>query len=197
MIYEAFELVRTELHNYVRTFSNNTTVKLGGVADITTPADNTIVLTLVNLEEEASLKNTSPYQRNAAGGFDLKNPPVFLNLYLLVTAHNALYETALKLLSRVVQCLQGKNQYTLANSPDASLTDTEPRLSQLRVTIDLCSLSFEKINQLWGTLGGRQLPFVVYKMRVVEEEAERQIGGGGAILSIESKFEGVNPSAEN
>jgi hypothetical protein len=29
------------------------------------------------------------------------------------------------------------------------------------------TLSFEQINHLWGSLGGRQMPFVMYKLRLV------------------------------
>jgi hypothetical protein len=29
------------------------------------------------------------------------------------------------------------------------------------------TLTFEQINHLWGSLGGRQIPFVMYKVRMV------------------------------
>lgn len=199
MIFEAFELVRSELQDYIRaaTSTPGFTVEMGSIAAVA-GANTNVLLTLVNLEEEQTLKNTSPYQRNASGGYDLKNPPVFLNLYVLITANydNANYSTALKHLAHVIQCLQGKNHYTVANTPD-SAPSNDPRASTLHVTLDLCSLSFEKINQLWGTLGGKQVPFVLYKMRVVEELADKQVGGGGAVLTIEGKVENVNPRSEN
>ncbi len=197
MIFEAIELIRTELETYIRLFAPPTTVDMGGTADMfETTSTGKVILTLVNMEEEQTLKNTSPYYRNALGGFDVKNPPVFLNLFVLITVNHTTYSTALKILSWAVQCFQGKNHFTLANTPEAML-DTDPQVSSLRVTVDLCSLSFEKVNQLWGTLGGKQLPFVLYKMRVVEEQADKQLNGGGAILNVEGKMEVIKPVAEN
>jgi hypothetical protein len=37
----------------------------------------------------------------------------------------------------------------------------------LKFTMELFTLSFEQINHLWGSLGGRQMPFVMYKLRLV------------------------------
>ena len=33
--------------------------------------------------------------------------------------------------------------------------------------MELYTLTFEQINHLWGSLGGRQIPFVMYKLRLV------------------------------
>ncbi|RCR69471.1 DUF4255 domain-containing protein [Larkinella punicea] len=188
MVYEALELIRSELETYVKPLADGITVNLGSIAAVAGTQANTILIGLVHLEEEATLKNTSPYQRNSTtGGFDVRNPPVFLNLYVLISANYAGsgdYETALKLLSRTVQCFQQKNQFTIANTLTDKIFDDAQAL-MLRMTVELYSLSFEKLNQLWGTLGGKQVPSVVYKVRVVEEQAEGQLGAGTQILSIE------------
>jgi hypothetical protein len=192
MIFEALELIRAELAVYVKPLLTTFEVELGSIANVAGSEDK-ILISVVNIEEENALKNISPYQRNAVGGFDIKNPPVFLNLYVLVAVNfssNATYSTALKLLARVVQCFQGKRIYTIANTPNATLI-TDPQATTLHVTVDLYSMSFEKVNQLWGTLGGKQVPFACYKMRVVEEQADKQIGGGGVIMTIETHGEVV------
>ena len=33
--------------------------------------------------------------------------------------------------------------------------------------MELYTLTFEQINHLWGSLGGRQIPFAMYKLRLV------------------------------
>ena len=33
--------------------------------------------------------------------------------------------------------------------------------------MELYTLTFEQINHLWGSLGGRQVPFAMYKLRLV------------------------------
>ncbi|GAB4012186.1 hypothetical protein GCM10028808_27540 [Spirosoma migulaei] len=198
MVFEALELIRSELEAYLKPLVDPITVKLGNIATVAGTQANSILITLVNIEEEATLKNSSSYQRNAAGGFDIQNPPVFLNLYVLISANHINiddYESALKMLSWIIQCFQKKNQYTLANTPAATaLNDAgpgaspiDPRVMLLCIVADFYSLSFERLNQLWGTLGGKQVPAVMYKIRVVEEQAGGQLGAGPAIQGIEGR----------
>jgi len=193
MIYEALAMICAELRAYVKAFDATANVDLGSIC-VPGAATDALLLSLVNVEEESALKNSSPYVRNATGGFDLVNPPVFLNLFVLIGTSftdNATYATALKRLAWAVQCFQRKKELNLANTPTDSLPDEALRL---RLSLDLYSLSFEKINQLWGTLGGKQVPFVVYKVRVVEEQAESQFGSGAAITTIEGRTEIINPT---
>lgn len=204
MVFEALELIRSELEAYIKPLANLTTVKLGNIGAVAGTQANAVMIGLVNIEEESALKNTSPYQRNAiTGNFDIQHPPVFMNLYVLISANYSGiddYETAVKMLSRIVQCFQRKNQFTIANTPSAtSLNDSgpaapaiDPRAMLMRVVVDFYSLSFEKLNQLWGTLGGKQVPSVLYKIRIVEEQAEGQIGAGPPIQAIEGRIKSIN-----
>jgi Pvc16 N-terminal domain len=199
MIFEAIELIRSELQAYILPFSTTAKVELGSIANVAGSQSDKILVSLINVEEENTLKNVSPYQRNPTGGFDIKNPPVFLNLYILIAANfndNQTYETALKLLARVIQCFQAKRTYTVANTPNA-IEFADPQATTLHVTMDLYAMSFEKINQLWGTLGGKQVPFACYKMRVVEEQADKQVGGGSAIMTIETNGQVINIGVQN
>ena len=186
MIFEALHLLRAELAAYLTAPGRDeqAQVELGNIASGT---DDQVLLSLVNLEEEASLKNTSPYQRNPNGGFDIVNPPVFLNLFVLVAAYsrdNASYATALKRLAWAVQCFQQRNHFSFANTLATSLDDTDPATQRLRLSLDLHSLSFEKVSQLWSTLGGKQMPCILYKVRLVEEQGAAQLGHGPAISTI-------------
>lgn len=195
MIFEAMELLRSELKAYIRSFSSTASVELGSIASVAGSQSDKVLLSLVNVEEEAALKNIPPYKRNQTGGFDTQNPPVFLNLYVLICANftdDTTYETALKLLSRTVQCFQRKNTFTLANTP-AATTVADFEAASLRLTLELYGLTFEKMNQLWGTLGGKQVPFVLYKARVVEEQAEGVTGSGPPIRAIEGRGEVILP----
>lgn len=189
MIFEALELVRTELAAYLAPRNATTVdVALGSIASAAGTQTDQVLISLVNVEEEVTLKNSSPYQRNATGGFDLMNPPVFLNLFVLIAVNfndNATYAAALKRLAWVVQCFQQKGEFTVANTPNAAIADTAVRLS---VTMDLYPLSFEKLNQLWGTLGGKQVPYVLYKARVVEEQAEGLLNTGPEIMRVDGRF---------
>jgi hypothetical protein len=37
----------------------------------------------------------------------------------------------------------------------------------MNIKAELYTLSFEQINYLWASLGGKQMPFVMYKLRLV------------------------------
>jgi Pvc16 N-terminal domain len=197
MIFEALELIRAELQTYIRSFTSTpaTVVELGSIAN-TAAGQEKILVSLVNMEEENTLKNISPYQRNSAGGFDIHNPPIFLNLYVLISVNFTNYSSALMLLGRVIQCFQSKRFYTVANTPNTQdITDLQA--SMLRITVDLYPLSFEKINQLWGTLGGKQVPSACYKIRVVEEQADKQIGSSVEMTAIEMRGQDMSKRMEN
>jgi hypothetical protein len=46
-------------------------------------------------------------------------------------------------------------------------------------------MTFEQINHLWGSLGGKQVPFAMYKARLVAVSDHRSLGQGRLIEKIE------------
>ena len=50
-----------------------------------------------------------------------------------------------------------------AGNIDLGQTD----ILDLKFTMELYTLTFEQINHLWGSLGGRQIPFAMYKLRLI------------------------------
>ena len=141
-----------------------------------------IVISLVNIEEESTLKNSKNYLRTGSGVASYSNTPVYLNLYLLFTANYTggdspknNYLLALQNLSFVISFFQSRNHFTIGGSQVPQLLgffDAQdmlylPDLMDMKVTIELYTLTFEQINHLWGSLGGRQAPFAMYKARLV------------------------------
>jgi hypothetical protein len=138
-----------------------------------TSLTNSIVITLVNIEEESALKNQSSIKRFSTQTSIYENTPVYLNLYVLITCNYSPdadpskgYISALKRLSLIIQFLQGKNSFSYASSTSAS-ANTNVDLFSVKFTLELYTLTFEQINHLWGSLGGRQVPFAMYKLRVI------------------------------
>ena len=151
-------------------------------SEIATELENHLVLSLVNLEEERALKNGKAFANNSPTEVAYKNPPIHLNLFLLFTANYRNYETALKRLTQVLTFFQGKQKFTLSNSPSSNLPT--PSITDFSLAMDLLSLSFEEVNHLWGSLGGKQIPFVVYRGRLVTISDQRVLEGGGRIEEI-------------
>lgn len=186
MINEAAVFIRDEVRNYLRqvdAVGMAEEVLLGNVAlqEPGNPLSNKVVMTLVNLEEESALKNSKGWSRDPlTGGIRVASPPVHLNLYFLFTAtlsepgsepSDQAYQNALSRIAAIVEFFQSKKVFTLQNSPafDPNGRNLNERmLNEIRLVPELYTLTFEQINHLWGSLGGKQSPFVMYKIRLVK-----------------------------
>jgi len=186
MIGLALKLLRDELSEYV--FLNRRTgdsivqddVILHNIAlmdgEAASDLNNKVVITLVNSEEESTLKNRSNTVRTI-NGIRYVEPGVFLNLYVLISTTLGQdlsdgYEFALHRLSTIIQFFQSKKSFTVQNSPFSAISndDNIPQETkdELRLNVELYTLTFEQINHLWGSLGGKQVPFAMYKIRLVK-----------------------------
>ncbi len=122
-----------------------------------------IVITLLRIEEETSRKQQSPF-RYAVDERDGKkkvvsknvNPDVCLNLYVLITSHAQKYDTALAQISDVIYWMNNINY-----------KDNSNEISANSLQVELQSLTSEQHNSMWQTLGGKMVPSVVYKVRMV------------------------------
>lgn len=173
MIDAALQLLRDELTSYLSS-KDAATVVIDNIGLFETPAGNSltdnIVITLVNVEEESTLKNQPALKRPFINNAIYENPPVYLNLYVLFTCNYSGndYILALKRLSFVIRFLQSKNVFSSSSSVSGgSINLDEDDLVDLKFTMELYTLTFEQINHLWGSLGGRQMPFAMYKLRLV------------------------------
>jgi hypothetical protein len=179
MIREALLLLQNEVRRYFEPLDlTGSDVMLGNVAlaDEEVGLQGKLLLTLVNIEEESTLKNGSRYIRNTfQNSIEAVQPAVFLNLYILFSAtlpkgaSEEAYKKALQRISAVVELFQFKKEFTLQNSPGFNIGDLDPRrLNELRLHPELYTLTFEQINHMWGALGGKQSPSAMYKVRLVK-----------------------------
>jgi hypothetical protein len=125
------------------------------------------IATLVNIEEDRISKSPLNYVR-VDDKVEYRNPKIYLNLYCLFSVHHATYDTALQYLSLIIQFFQHRNVINHGNSPSVADPRLDPRIEQL--VFDMVSMNFEQVNHLWGTLGGKYLPSVLYKVRLVTIE---------------------------
>ncbi len=144
---------------------------------------NNIMLTLVNISEEAAMKNDPGAYTVGNSTSHYENPPVNLNLYLLFTVCMTNYEHALIYLSHTISFFQGKCSFSKRDST----TEINELPDDFRIIFDLHSLTFEQSNYLWSTLGGKQHPFVCYKVRLMQmkREAIRETRGVIREISID------------
>ncbi len=150
-------------------------VVLGNIAfhessdtSITNAIGNRIVLTLVKTEEEYAMKNRPNHRRNpVSGNLEYANPPIFLNLYVLITANVVEYEVALSFLSRVISYFQHQNVFNETNTvaPSGGFVP-----ETFHFNVSMVSPGLEQLNHLWGVLGGKIMPSVFYKLQLQQIE---------------------------
>lgn len=140
-----------------------------------------IYLTLVNIEEETVLKNTLLANSNVPVG-DKQMPPMRLNLYLLISFKAQDYNDALEAMGRLMGYCQAKKAWNQTNTivPQFNGLTYEDFLFYL----DIYNISFEDSNNMWGNLGGKQLPFVIYKMRLVTLSESITQSSSGVITQV-------------
>jgi hypothetical protein len=201
MISHALTIVKNELDRHLATFGGNAPhAELGNVGEVAGAAPgngaarNKVLLSVVNIQEERTLKNGPTYVRDdAALRVRYENPPTFVNLAVLVTATHTKYDDALLALSRALVFFQFRNVFTQENVDPQSLTDGAPvndldRLVEFKLIFNLWSPTLEEVNDMWGMLGGKQFPFALYSMRMLElkfHAAERE---SGVITEVVSGF---------
>ena len=168
MIDKALGLLVTQLNLYIP--EDPPEVILGNIAlhDATDQdaLHEKIVLSLVNVEEEATLKNNRFYH-TLPNTTQYTHAPVFLNLYLLFSANYLKsYDKALTRISAVIRFFQSRKTFDIGSGTSLP-PNPDPDELALSLTMELYTMSFEQVNHLWGTLGGKQMPFVMYKGRLV------------------------------
>lgn len=206
MIAHALKIIVEELNahfNGIQPGNAEDTVVIGNIAALETDIDanlknqlrNKVVATLVNLKEENTLKNTPHSRVNDSFRTMYFNPPVYVNLYILfsVTTTSS-YEDALTYLSRLVRFFQAKNVFTPANSAAVTVLNSYDELADFKLTMELFSPNLEELNHMWGMLGGKQYPSVIYIMRLLELKREDEVEGAGVIEEIESRYKVIAPS---
>lgn len=193
MIHETLQILKEQLENYFVEAGLSKNIILENIALWESGAkdadrlDGKVVMTLLNIEEEQTLKN-SPSVKVVNGKSEYFNPPVNLNLYLMVSANCSSYELSLSSISRTIEFFQGKKIFTSGNTVYNRSNPSLHPIDQFRFVVDLYTPGFEMLNHIWGTLGGRQLPSALYKIQIVEISRNKKLAGGELITHIDGNL---------
>lgn len=153
-----------------------------------------LILSVVNIKEEKALKNLPHQVRDDSSlKVSYQNPPVFLNLQILLTSTHANYSHALLVISRAISFFQYRNVFTQDSVSPDSLSLNAPansldRLASFKLIFDLYSPTMEEVNHLWGTLGGKQYPFVIYMLRLIDLKFQGVQSEAGLIIEVVREF---------
>lgn len=128
-------------------------------------ATNKLVIFLANIERETVVAAHGVRAAVAGGDRDAiaqTSAAVHLNLMLMFAANfgGGKYTEALKFISATIAFFQGRARFDHHNSPDL-----DPRIE--RLVLDIENLSVAELANLWGILGGKYVPSVLYRMRMI------------------------------
>lgn len=183
----SFLVDEVNAHLLKRTGSELGAVSLGPVGDDngrwTVPVDTTR-LALFQIDEERTLRSQVP-ERTLVGGREVVlPPPLKLNLVLLFAGRFQQYETALRTLSHILSFFQARPLFTPADSPGMP-ADVE------HLAMDLLSWGPEQLSQMWTAIGTKQLPSVLYRLRLVALQDSEPAGTGLPVATLTTTLKGL------
>ncbi len=187
MINKALSFIEEQTNLYLQGLLGPSTepyATLGNIARIVENGESSdtaasgVIITMVNIEEDRISKSKDGIYRQVDRVIKT-NPRILLNLYVLFSANLSTYPTALSRIANVIQCFQSANFFTQASYPSL-----DPKIEKLHM--ELYTMNFEQVNHLWSTLGGKYLPSVLYKMKMIVISDEANQVGGGLITEIET-----------
>ena len=169
MLDTALKFLKDELNTYLLTQTGSDSIKVE-MSKLVDEAGkyafelDTIAVSIINIEEERIFKSQLPERIYTNGQHVVLEPELKLNLHVLFAANFKVYDQALKYISYVLTYFQSHPSFTSVEYPAL-----DPSIEKL--TTELQSLSYEQLNQVWAFIGGKQLPSVIYKVRMVSLQA--------------------------
>lgn len=144
---------------------------------------SSMILSIVNIEEDKTLKNQSLYKEYSGNGNSIekyKRPTQNLILSLLFTSYNKnqdSYPDGLEKLEYIIKCLQHNNVYYYDNTNFFEQTEVSENQakSMNKIILDLVSLKLDQLNQMWSYLGSKYMPSVLYSMRMIRVQNENNL----------------------
>lgn len=167
MIHFTIDYVVSELNSYMRSRTGLAEDRVVAVALFTQDgqpnkdAKEKVVVEVVNVEEDRVYHSVETFSRRPDGTSEVIKPEVRVNLYVLFVGNFGQYSEALKAVSLVIGFFQHRHAFDYATVP--GLQGRKGRIS-----LELFSPTFEQQNHLWGALGAKYMPSVLYKVGMVD-----------------------------
>jgi hypothetical protein len=182
----ALQFLKDELNAYFATHtgSDKAVVEMSRVVDYTGKYvidDDMVGLSIINIEEERNFESNLPEYGVVNGHHTVMEPELKVNLHVLFAANHRRYDAALKNISYVLTYFQSHPSFVVDEYPGL-----DPRIAKL--VVELQSLTYEQLNQVWAFIGAKQLPSVIYKVRLVSLREDSPKGVQLPIVTISSNL---------
>ncbi|MEO0583384.1 MAG: DUF4255 domain-containing protein [Bacteroidota bacterium] len=191
MIDKAIECISKQLEGFIsRKFDDGITdpkVIVSNLVDLdgkvmVKGGKNRIVVTLIDIEE-TRFKAYQPTIQRERGKNQLKvsTPPVYLSLYLLVSAYfsEELTNLGLKYISAAIGFFQAKPVFDRQNTPELGATDID------KLVVEIQNQSFQDKSHMWSMLGAKYLPSILYRVRLLTVKEGAVVGTVRTVETLE------------
>lgn len=169
ILFTTIQFVKNRLNTFFRNSSRWAEDKaiIANVAGVQSGGDpehaDKLLISLAHLNLEYSLINQHTKVLNGES-FNRTQSPVTFNADMLFSASSSNYEEALKLLSDTITFFQAHHYYDHSNSPGL------PKEVQ-KLSLSVLDLDYHESSQLWGKIGAKYIPSILYRMRLVVFDA--------------------------
>lgn len=181
LIYDTLLLVSEEINNFLDPGNPQKPLSLGNISmfndgdEFTAALKDKLIVSVVNIEEDRISKTPDNFIRQGDRTI-YRNPPLHFNITLIFSATHS-YDKALPLIEGVIRFFQVKNVFDTTNT-----TGLDAEVN--KAVFDLVSLNLEQMHQLWTSLGGKYIPSVIYKMRMITIDEAVVKADAGVITEI-------------
>lgn len=146
-----------------------------------------IVLSIVNIEEDRTLKNQSLYRIPQQLPLDpsitkiekYKKPAQNMVFSILFTAYNkdnTMYGDSIDKLEKVLRYLQNNNVFYYKDNGTDLIEQDDASSAEIaesnKIILDMISLKTDQINQMWSYLGSKYMPSILYTLRLIHIQKE-------------------------
>ena len=191
MIFEVIQILTENVNQYLSDIGLEKSVVAENIAflesqneAIALHLNDKVALTLININEESTLKNVPNHTQEGVRTV-YKNSVINLNLYLLFSANRNSYINSLNDISKIIEFFQGKRLFTQANTIYNRSNVAMSTIENFRFTVELYTPTFEELNYIWGTLGGKQLSSALYKVSMIQIERNINQSEGSFITHVQ------------
>lgn len=129
---------------------------------VTENIENKIIISVINLEHETTTKSMGNFVVSADNQYGQVAPPVYLNIYLLISANYMAsnYMESLKMLSAVIGILQAVPYFERRDHPTM-----DPSLDKL--AFEIFNVPINELSHIWSGIGAKYVPSIIYKVRLI------------------------------
>lgn len=146
---------------------------VGLIGSASDAAPNKLVVSLVNLEKEAS--GDSVHMQRASGGYAGRLAPLMLNMHIMLAAvyESNRYRESLSVLSDTLEYIQSMPKFSVGGAV---------------YTVEVVPMSTMDLHNIWTAMGGQYHPSVICKVRGLVIDSGTVVSGTGAASGNEVRM---------